>query len=135
MAVSILKMADNGGVNQKIERQKKVIETETSLRHVLEEDEIRFGPDHPKVATSLNNLADYYARHRKYDLAEPMFVRALTILENSYGKDHPYVATVLENYGFLLGETGQADLASEYFARAERIKQKSTGKIRSSRHD
>lgn len=35
------------------------------------------GPDHPDVATSLNNLAYSYSEQGKYAKAEPMFQRAL----------------------------------------------------------
>jgi Flp pilus assembly protein TadD len=38
------------------------------------------GPDHPDVATSLNNLAALYQAQGQYAQAEPLFKRSLTII-------------------------------------------------------
>jgi len=54
-------------------------------------------PDHPSVATSLNNLAELYCFQEKYEEALPLFQRALTILEKAYGSNHRDVATVLSH--------------------------------------
>ena len=37
------------------------------------------GPDHPAVATSLNNLAELYRTQGRYPEAEPLYKRALAI--------------------------------------------------------
>ena len=47
------------------------------------------GPDHPKVATALNNLAVLLRATNRLDEAEPLFRRALAIDERAYGPDHP----------------------------------------------
>jgi len=44
-----------------------------------------FGPDHPNVATSLNNLAVLYKAQGKYAQAEPLYKRALAIREKPWG--------------------------------------------------
>ena len=50
-------------------------------------------PDGPSTATSLNNLAELYATQGKYDLAEPLYKRAITILDSVFtsvfGESHP----------------------------------------------
>ena len=37
------------------------------------------GPDHPDVATSLNNLAELYRAQGEYAKAEPLYTRSLAI--------------------------------------------------------
>ena len=54
--------------------------------------EASFGPDHPKVAVSLNNLAAAYLSMGEYNKAEPLFKRALSIDEKIFGSNHPNVA-------------------------------------------
>ena len=49
----------------------------------------RFGPDHPDVATSLNNLADLYRAMGRYAEAEPLYQRSLEIREASSGPTTP----------------------------------------------
>jgi hypothetical protein len=48
-----------------------------------------FGPDHPLVASSLNNLAHLYDDQGRYADAEPLYMRSLAISEKSLGPDHP----------------------------------------------
>ena len=55
------------------------------------------GPDHPHTATSLNNLAGLYYTQGKYDLAEPLYERALAICEKVLGPDHPNTIQLREN--------------------------------------
>ena len=55
------------------------------------------GPDHPDVATSLNNLALLYDNQGRYADAEPLYKRSLAISRKALGPDHPDVATSLNN--------------------------------------
>ena len=55
------------------------------------------GPDHPDVATSLNNLAWLYHAQGRYAEAEPLYKRSLAIVENALGPDHPHVAASLSS--------------------------------------
>ena len=55
------------------------------------------GPDHPDVATSLNDLASLYDTQGDYAKAEPLYKRSLSIWEKALGPDHPDVATSLNN--------------------------------------
>ena len=55
------------------------------------------GPDHPHVATSLNNLALLYSDQGKYAAAEPLYQRSLAICEKALGPDHPHTRLVRSN--------------------------------------
>ena len=57
------------------------------------------GPDHPDVATALNNLAFLYQAQGRYADAEPLFKRSLAIKEKALGPDHPDVASVAQQPG------------------------------------
>jgi tetratricopeptide (TPR) repeat protein len=61
------------------EAQQKHDEAATSFRAALELREQTLGPDHPDIAVSLNELAEFYSARGKFDLAEPLFVRALKL--------------------------------------------------------
>jgi len=47
------------------------------------------GPEHPKVANSLNDLAELYRDVGQYAKGEPLFQRALTIWEKALGPRAP----------------------------------------------
>ena len=55
-------------------------------------------PDHPNVATSLNNLAELYHSQGQYADAAPLYRRALAIREKVLGPDHPNVAESLNTW-------------------------------------
>ena len=71
------------------------------------------GPDHPSVATSLNNLALLYDTQGQYAAAEPLYKRALSINEKALGPDHPSVAASLNNLARFYRATGQILEAQE----------------------
>jgi tetratricopeptide (TPR) repeat protein len=83
------------------------------LRFGLYLAEIVYDPEHPNVATSLNNLSALYAAQGNYAQAKPLMLRALTIFERTLGKHHSNVAQSLNNLGTLYREQGnytQAEL-------------------------
>ena len=80
------------------------------------------GPDHPNVATSLNNLAELYRTQGQYAQAEPLYKRSLAIVEKALGPNHPNVATSLENLAVLYRVTKREAQASELEKRAKRIR-------------
>ena len=63
------------------------------MRRALAIDEKSFGPEHPDVATDLNNLAQLLQATNRLAEAEPLMRRALEIDEKSYGPEHPNVAS------------------------------------------
>ena len=88
-----------------------------------------FGPQDPRLATSLNNLAELYRTQGKYAKAEPLHKRVLTIKEKTLRTEHPDVAQSLENYAALLRETGRAAEATTMEARARVIRTKNATNI------
>ncbi len=82
------------------------------------------GPEHPDVATSLNNLAALYQAQGRYAEAETLYERSLAIREKALGPEHPDVAQSLENYAALLRGTARADEAERMETRAKAIRAK-----------
>ena len=72
-----------------------------------------FGPDHPTVAQSLNNLALLYYTQGQYAQAEPLYKRSLAVWEKALGPDHPNVVTSLENMAVLYRKTGRVKAGQE----------------------
>ena len=91
-------------------------------KKALEVAEKKVGPNHPSVATSLNNLAELYRVQGHYALAEPLYKRALTIVEEVLGPNHPDVATDLGNLAELYRATKRDEEAESLEQRAARIR-------------
>ena len=98
----------------------RLAEAEPLFRRALAIDEASFGPDHPDVATDLNNLAALLAATNRLAEAEPLYRRAVAINEASYGPDHPTVATTLNNQAELLRATNRLAEAEPLYRRARR---------------
>ena len=79
---------------------------EPLLRRALAINEQSLGPDHPEVATNLNNLARLLQDTNRRSEAEPLLRRALAIFESSLGPEHPTTVTVRENLELLLASMG-----------------------------
>ncbi len=71
-----------------------------------------FGPQDPRLAKSVNNLAALYHTQGKYAEAEPLHQRSLAIREKALGPEHPNVATSLNNLAALYEAQG-ANAASD----------------------
>ncbi len=65
-----------------------------------------------------------YRLQGRYAEAEPLYKRALAILEKALGPDHPDVATTLENYAALLRKTGRTTEATKMEARGKAVRAK-----------
>ena len=76
------------------------------------------GPDHPSVATALNNLAGLYQVQSRYGDAEPLFKRTLNIREKALGPDHPDVGTSLNNLAVLYVIQSDWARAANYWRRS-----------------
>jgi tetratricopeptide (TPR) repeat protein len=70
------------------------------LEEILQiiEAEPELGPEHPDVATTLNNLAGLYESMGDYEKALPLYQRALEIYEKSLGPKHPNTIIVRNNF-------------------------------------
>ena len=101
---------------------------ELLYRRALAIDENRFGPDHPDVADSLNNLAQllHQATNRLGE-AEALMRRALAIYERSVGAEHSSVAVGLSNLAQLLQDTNRIAEAEPLHLRALAIDQTTYG--------
>jgi len=106
----------------KLYKQGQYSEATKVTKEALKVAEETFGPDHPDVAQSLNNLVELYRAQGKYAQAEPLYKRALTIWGKSLGPDHPDVATVLENMAGFYKNIGKGDEAKKLGERAKRIR-------------
>jgi hypothetical protein len=67
----------------------------------------RFGVNHAKYGSALNNLAMVYAAQGKYADAEELYKRDLEISEKALGKDHRDVATTLNNLANVYKDQGK----------------------------
>ncbi len=76
------------------------------------------------LVIDLINLAALYNDQGRYAEAEPLYERALAILEKTLGPEHPNLASTLENYSALLREVGRDAEAADMEARAEAIRAK-----------
>src|SRR5207249_11293715 len=85
----------------------RLSEAEPLMRRALQIDEKSFGADHPNVAISLNNLAQFLQDTNRLSEAEPLMRRAFIIFLSSLGIEHPNTKTVLVNYITLLQEMGK----------------------------
>ena len=85
------------------------------------------GPDHPDVATMLNNLAELNRAQGRYAEAEPLYNRSLEIREKALGPDHPSVATALNNLAALYQSQGRYAEAEPLCKRSLKITEKALG--------
>jgi transcriptional regulator with XRE-family HTH domain len=100
-------------------------EAEPIYERVLQIREQTLGPDHPDMATALENLAELYSLKRRYVKAEPIYDRVLQIREQTLGPGHPDVATALEGLAWMYLDWGhQAALAGPLYSRALQIRDK-----------
>ncbi len=100
---------------------------EPLYRRALAIDEVSYGPEHPTVATALNNLAELLLTTNRLAEAEPLFRRALAINEASYSPDHPNVAIQLNNLAGLLENTNRLAESEPQYRRALAIAEASYG--------
>jgi tetratricopeptide (TPR) repeat protein len=102
-------------------------EAESLYQRSLVIREKTFGPEHPDVAWSLNNLAELYRSQGQYGKAELLYQRSLAIREKALGLDHPYVATNLNNLALLYEKRGEYMTAEPLYQRALTIYEKILG--------
>jgi CHAT domain-containing protein/Tfp pilus assembly protein PilF len=96
-------------------------------QRVLAIREKALGPDHLKVAASLNNLAEVYREQRRYTDAEPLIKRALAIREKALAPGHPDIANSLNNLAETYKSQGRYADAEPLFKRLVAIDEKTLG--------
>lgn len=116
-------------------------QAEPLYRRAVAIAETSFGSNDPLLAASFNNLALFYktvgqyANHvgneslakRAFDQAEPLYKRALEIVENAFGSGSSYVAANLNNIAELFHAQGRYSEAEPLYKRALAIKEKVLG--------
>ena len=110
-----------------LQERARFAEAENLYCQVLALEEKLLGPDHPTVATCLNNLATLYHDTNRLKEAEPLAKRALAIHEASLGSEHPDVATDLNNLALLYQATNRLKEAEPLIQRALAIHEASLG--------
>ena len=86
-----------------------------------------FGPQDPRLATSINRLGDVHLHQRRYAEAEPLLKRALAIREKALGPKHPDVAMSLNNLALLYKAQGFYGEAEPLYQQALAILEKALG--------
>lgn len=81
-------------------------EAELLYRKAVEIGEAALGPEHPDLATWLNNLATLVRDMGDPAAAEPLQRRAVSIGERVLGPTHPDLAAQMVNLASLLGLQG-----------------------------
>jgi len=104
----------------------RYVEAETHLVAALAEAE-KSAKDEPRLATSLNNLAELYRTQGRYGEAAPLFQRALSIRERLLGPKHAQVATVLNNLALVYYAQARYGEAEPLHKRALEIWEKRYG--------
>jgi tetratricopeptide (TPR) repeat protein/CHAT domain-containing protein len=96
-------------------------------KHAVALTEKAYGPNHPNVATALNNLASLYGTQGRYAEAEPLYKRALAVREKALGPAHLAVAHSLYNLAGLYRNLGRYGEAEPLYKRALSIREKALG--------
>jgi CHAT domain-containing protein/Tfp pilus assembly protein PilF len=98
----------------------KAIEAETKAlaERAVALRERLFGPEDPKLALSLVNLANVCAKREEKVAARSFNERALAIQQKAYGPKHKDIAWTLMNLGAISGSDGEFAAARDYDQRA-----------------
>jgi tetratricopeptide (TPR) repeat protein len=85
------------------------------------------GPEHPKTAASMNDLALLYRHHGLLREAEPLHERALAVREEVLGHEHPDTAASLDDLAFLYYYLGRWREAESLLERALETREQALG--------
>jgi CHAT domain-containing protein len=102
---------------------------EPLYQRALKIKEKALGPEHPKTATGLNNLARLYETMGDYTKAELLYQRAFKISEKAVGPEHRNTATSLKNLAFVHYHMGDLKEALRLAVQARRGEEKTLSNI------
>ena len=85
------------------------------------------GPEHPAIATLLDNLASFHSNMGTYEKAEPFYRRSLAIREKVLGPEHPDTYLALNTLAEIYRTMGAYNKAEPLLRRALAICEKSMG--------
>jgi Tetratricopeptide repeat len=103
----------------------RLAEAEPLYRRALIIDEAAYGPEHPRVAIGLNNLAQLLKVTNRLAEAEPLSRRHLLIFldfTHRTGHEHPHLRTALANYAGILKAMGRSKPKTQAQLRALQAK-------------
>ena len=113
-----------GAVFWRKAKYKKALEY---YRKALAIDEKKLGPDHPDVATMLNNIAVVFEIQGEYDLALQSYRKVLAMFQQALGPEHPVVAVALNNMGLIFLRKAEYNKALNHLLKALAIDEKALG--------
>lgn len=77
-----------------------------------------FGPDHHRVASALNNLAEIYRRQRRFEDAERYLTRSIKLTEAAFGPADRDVGISIDNLALLYQSMSRYEEAEREFKRS-----------------
>jgi len=107
-------------------RLRQYRESENMLSAALQVAE-QFGPQDPRLAVSLNNMARLRQAQKRYGDAEQLYNRALLIAETERGREHLDTAVCLSNLAGLFQVEGKYVDAEAAYKEAMAIMEKALG--------
>jgi len=116
-----LEMTDDAVTLYTQHRHKEAI---ALARQALDLAEKTFGPEHPNVAESLDNLATYLHTQGEDKEAEVLYQRALSIVEKNFGPESEYLAIFLNYLADFYNDIGRTEKATGLQKRAQEIRLK-----------
>ncbi len=102
-------------------------EAKAALERALSIAEAAFGPNHPNIASTVNNLGTVLKELGDLKGAKKCCERALSIAEAAFGPNHPNVATDVNNLGSVLQDLGDLKGAKKCYERALSIDEAAFG--------
>lgn len=102
-------------------QQGRIVDIEPLLKRSVETLERGRGPNDPKLAESLNYLADFYEIQGRYQEGEPIHKRVIAIRENAPGRDRLDLGASFNGLGGLYKLEGRYEEAEALFRRALEI--------------
>jgi len=111
---------------EQLKREKKFAESEQKWRQAVDET-YEFQSDDPRIARSLEGLAELLWLQHKYDEAEKNCEQLLKFYESNFGLENFQVATVANNLALLSQFQRNYGAAEKYFKRAIEIRTKLYG--------
>jgi tetratricopeptide (TPR) repeat protein len=122
---SILAQSGESALDQRADelfKSRHYPEAEALLKRSLAISEKAPSSQHPKLAETLNNLAELYRTQGRYAEAEPLYERALTIAEKALGPNNSDFATMLNNLALLYEDQGRYVDAEPLYKRSLAIR-------------
>jgi Tfp pilus assembly protein PilF len=107
--------------------QSRYAEAEPLFERTVTIFEKALGPEHPDLATALNNLALLNSAQGRHAEAEPLYKRSLAIREKALGPEHADVGQSLNNLALLYDAQGRYAEAEPLFERTVTILEKALG--------